>query len=467
MRLVPCYEERGAFDSVTEGLIGAGLQVAGALSLKTLKRPVLIGPGGKPVVKLFLFAPAEAYDMISQDEATNTMQKFAQLDVFTIASSELPKGRLACGTTFCFLASSLLCYFPSWPLCPFDPAQERVCGIPHTKEARFLADVLPTFRVALLEAGGRPLLSPPNTPHLVLTLQDCVMVEERKIGKLFVDEVVYFLHRAALWSAPPIFYPFVSEEIQSREKVVAVVDSLLRVLDDGAEEAQGGGGGKRREDSCAPGTSDTDPGPVGRDKLAQTCGQGHIHGAAFNRALERGASVLGTPSTAPHQAGERSASAARHLPPERCSTSQVEVFGASRLPVQDSACQPAESSVDGAAVAELEASNPQLATSKPPLGKSNPELESSKAEQTPKDPFRVPPRQLSDVLPSAVGTAADEGSKLEQSPQHVAAMPVPQPTHKYEHSNRVSEQGYRSAWLRRARQSRAAASLEVGVTSLA
>jgi hypothetical protein len=31
----------------------------------------------------------------------------------------------------------------------------------------------------------------------------------------------------------------------------------------------------------------------------------------------------------------------------------------------------------------------------------------------------------------------------------------------------VSEQGYRSAWLRRARQSRAAASLEVGVTSLA
>jgi hypothetical protein len=99
------------------------------------------------------------------------------------------------------------------------------------------ADVLPVFRVALLEAGGRPLLSPPNAPHLVLTLQDCVMVEERKVGKLFLDEVVYFLHRAALWTAPPILYPFVSDMCKSGEGVSTAVDFLLHVLDERQEEA--------------------------------------------------------------------------------------------------------------------------------------------------------------------------------------------------------------------------------------
>lgn len=38
------------------------------------------------------------------------------------------------------------------------------------------AAVRPTFHVAALEAGGRPLLSPPNAPHLVLTLQVCYMI---------------------------------------------------------------------------------------------------------------------------------------------------------------------------------------------------------------------------------------------------------------------------------------------------
>jgi hypothetical protein len=49
--------------------------------------------------------------------------------------------------------------------------------------------VLPTMHVALLEAGGPPLLSPPNWPHLVLTLQDCVMVEQRRIFRNVTDEV--------------------------------------------------------------------------------------------------------------------------------------------------------------------------------------------------------------------------------------------------------------------------------------
>ena len=32
---------------------------------------------------------------------------------------------------------------------------------------------LPVFKVAVLEAGGRPLLSPPNVPHMVITLETC------------------------------------------------------------------------------------------------------------------------------------------------------------------------------------------------------------------------------------------------------------------------------------------------------
>ena len=52
--------------------------------------------------------------------------------------------------------------------------------------------VLPTMHVALLEAGGPPLLSPPNWPHLVLTLQDCVMVEQRRVFRNVSDEVTPF-----------------------------------------------------------------------------------------------------------------------------------------------------------------------------------------------------------------------------------------------------------------------------------
>ena len=40
---------------------------------------------------------------------------------------------------------------------------------------------LPVFKIALLEAGGRPLLSPPNVPHMVITVDTCVMVEQRRV----------------------------------------------------------------------------------------------------------------------------------------------------------------------------------------------------------------------------------------------------------------------------------------------
>lgn len=58
--------------------------------------------------------------------------------------------------------------------------------------------MLPRFWVAPLEAGGQLLLSPANLPHCVITLQDCVMVEMRKIFKLFLDEVHYFQARRVL-----------------------------------------------------------------------------------------------------------------------------------------------------------------------------------------------------------------------------------------------------------------------------
>ena len=41
---------------------------------------------------------------------------------------------------------------------------------------------LPVFKIALLEAGGRPLLSPPNVPHMVITVDTCVMVEQRRVS---------------------------------------------------------------------------------------------------------------------------------------------------------------------------------------------------------------------------------------------------------------------------------------------
>ena len=43
---------------------------------------------------------------------------------------------------------------------------------------------LPTFLVAALEAGGPPLMSTPNVPHLVITVQDCVMVEQVRFRSL-------------------------------------------------------------------------------------------------------------------------------------------------------------------------------------------------------------------------------------------------------------------------------------------
>jgi len=77
---------------------------------------------------------------------------------------------------------------------------------------------LPTFWVAPLEAGGPPLLSPPNVIHCVITARDCVMVEARRVSLAFLDEVEYFRKRAARWCEPPVQYRFVREDLVDLEK---------------------------------------------------------------------------------------------------------------------------------------------------------------------------------------------------------------------------------------------------------
>ena len=97
-------------------------------------------PGSsKPIVKVFVFADKASYKYIMQDGEANKTGRAACLDLFGTPTAFLPP-----------------------------------------------PEVLPPLIVAPLAAGGRPLLSPPNAPHLVLTVQDCVMVEERRISTLFL-----------------------------------------------------------------------------------------------------------------------------------------------------------------------------------------------------------------------------------------------------------------------------------------
>jgi len=137
-------------------------------------------------VKLFIFVPKEAYPLIFQDIETNRSQKFALLDLFKT---------------------------PSWAL-------------PST---RGKISPLPLILLVPLEAGGRPLLSTPNVPHAVLTLETCVMIEQRRILKLFLDETFYFLSRSSRWNTEPILYKFITVGLQDEAFVRKhVVEALMR-----------------------------------------------------------------------------------------------------------------------------------------------------------------------------------------------------------------------------------------------
>lgn len=155
-----------------------------------LGAPLASAARGK-VVKVFLFLPREWYDLAMQDRETNQTGKCHCLDPFA-GSDNLPG-----------------CAHADYD--PFD---------------------LPEILVAAVEAGGRALLSAPNVPHMVITVRDCVLVEERKIMKAFMDEVSYFLCKKQAWEDAPILYPFIRETMRNAvEFERCVVDPLIDLLE--------------------------------------------------------------------------------------------------------------------------------------------------------------------------------------------------------------------------------------------
>jgi len=151
---------------------------------------------------------ADLSTYVPQDEECNATGRIAAFDPFRTPTHALP-------------------LTPSPPPPSLPPSSTLPSPRPRHRRAH-----LPRFWVAPLEAGGCPLLSPPNLPHLVLTVRDCVVVEERRVSLWFLDEVTSFLRRASLWRTLPILYPL----IRGHD------------VDGGAtlspEEGGGGGGGK-------------------------------------------------------------------------------------------------------------------------------------------------------------------------------------------------------------------------------
>ena len=164
---------------------------------------VVLGQTGKPVVKLFFFAAREDYAWIAQDAEMNATVRHCALDVFDTPDHYYPT------------ASEMRA--PS--SAPLDAASPRAFdGVKASDKDEEKDDPCPTLWVAALEAGGPPLLSPPNVIHCVYTVRDCVMCEERRLSLAFMDEVLYFQRRAARWCEAPIFYAFVREDLADAEK---------------------------------------------------------------------------------------------------------------------------------------------------------------------------------------------------------------------------------------------------------
>ena len=177
----------------------------------------LLGPTGRPVVKLFVFAEKEDYEWIAQDGVMNQTMKQSALDLFDTPDHHLPSDEelrppydaapLA-NERRADVASVVGGESSGHP--PASKAPAASSGRPGGKR--------PTFWVAPLEAGGCPLLSPPNVIHCVLTTRDCVMVEERRLSLAFLDEVHYFQNRAERWCEPPVQYRFLREELTRPER---------------------------------------------------------------------------------------------------------------------------------------------------------------------------------------------------------------------------------------------------------
>eukprot|EP00998_Keelungia_sp_KM082_P005720 NODE_2020_length_1156_cov_68.090379_g2003_i0.p1 GENE.NODE_2020_length_1156_cov_68.090379_g2003_i0~~NODE_2020_length_1156_cov_68.090379_g2003_i0.p1 ORF type:complete len:353 (-),score=92.82 NODE_2020_length_1156_cov_68.090379_g2003_i0:98-1078(-) len=154
------------------------------------------GPGGKPVVKIFIIVPKGAYALINQDEETNEEENYQALDILNTPDEMLPG--------------------------PDEPY-------------RVEDDPLPILWVAPLETGGRQFTLTPNVLHMVLTVQTCVMVEQRRISKLLLDDVLFLIARSNNWQHPPIVYEFVQQCLSDpdflRSNVINVLAPLLENVD--------------------------------------------------------------------------------------------------------------------------------------------------------------------------------------------------------------------------------------------
>ena len=166
---------------------------------------VLLGPTGKPVVKLFFFAERKDYAWIAQDAEMNKTMRNCALEIFDTPDHYYP-------------TASEMRAPSATPLDASSPRAFDGVAASARDEDEDEDDPCPTLWVAALEAGGPPLLSPPNIIHCVYTVRDCVMCEERRLSLAFMDEVVYFQRRAARWCEPPIFYAFVREDLADAEK---------------------------------------------------------------------------------------------------------------------------------------------------------------------------------------------------------------------------------------------------------
>ena len=182
----------------------------------------LLGPTGKPVCKLFVFASREDYEWIAQDGVMNQTMKQTALDLFDTPTHYLPS------------ELELTEPYSSAPL-ESEKGAKFEAGVTgggvSGGDTRRTRAKLPTFWVAPLECGGCPLLSPPNWIHCVLTVRDCVMVEERRLSLAFLDEVLYFQRRMTRWCEPPVQYRFIREDLTDENRCAAhVVAPLLRML---------------------------------------------------------------------------------------------------------------------------------------------------------------------------------------------------------------------------------------------
>ena len=183
----------------------------------------LLGPSGKPVVKLFIFAERRDYAWIAQDAEMNKSMRNSALDIFNTPAHFFP-------------TAAEMQTPSSAPLDASNPSRFEGKQ-PNTG----VHDPSPILWIAPLEAGGPPLLSPPNLIHCVLTVRDCVMVEERRLSLAFMDEVLYFQRRASRWIEPPIFYSFVREDLSDPVKARQnAVEPLVRLLADDVSEGERG-----------------------------------------------------------------------------------------------------------------------------------------------------------------------------------------------------------------------------------